>query len=199
MAWIAAALLSNWHFLLGRELKYWFLVRWFLRNRQRRNGFWAVDVSVGTLAASSVCMATWIAAWKSSSSATILKSALRSASLFTEQMKRVHNASSKGSAMEAKSHVAAAWRMRAASSWMDSPGRRCMVVHPVLETFPDDETHWIKLHLHVRHDLIHCKIVDFPWRRFWGWEKPEPYGHLEQHELSWRWETATNNPSTAPK
>jgi len=128
MAWIAAALLSNWHFLLGRELKYWFLVRWFLRNRQRRNGFWAVDVSVGTLAASSVCMATWIAAWKSSSSATILKSALRSASLFTEQMKRVHNASSKGSAMEAKSHVAAAWRMRAASSWMDSPGRRCMVV-----------------------------------------------------------------------
>jgi len=32
-------------------------------------------------------------------------------------MKRVCNASSKGSVTEAKSHVAAAWRMRAANSW----------------------------------------------------------------------------------
>jgi len=62
-------------------------------------------------------MATRIAVVKSSSSAFILKSALRTASLFTEKMKRVRNASSKGSAMEAKSHVAAAWCMRTASSW----------------------------------------------------------------------------------
>ena len=37
---------------------------------------------------------------------------------------------------------------------------------PELKTFPDDETGRIKLHLHVRHDLIHRKIVDFPRRRF---------------------------------
>jgi len=37
---------------------------------------------------------------------------------------------------------------------------------PELETLPDDETGWIKLHLHVRHDLIHRRIVDFLRRRF---------------------------------
>jgi len=38
--------------------------------------------------------------------------------------------------------------------------------NPELEAFPDDETGWIKLHLHVRHDLIHRQIVDFPRRCF---------------------------------
>jgi len=41
---MVAVLLSNWHFLLGRVLKYWFLVRRFLRKCQRRNGFWAVNL-----------------------------------------------------------------------------------------------------------------------------------------------------------
>ena len=51
-----------------------------------------------------------------SSSALILKSAFRTALLFTEQMKRVRKASSKGSVIEAKSQAAAACRTRAANS-----------------------------------------------------------------------------------
>ena len=90
MAWIGttvASLLSNWHFLLGSALKHWLLSGPFLRDRQRRNGFWAVDRLLrnfggvfrldGNLDSSGKVELVRI---------FILKRALRTASLFTEQM-----------------------------------------------------------------------------------------------------------------
>jgi len=66
-----------------------------------------ITVSFATRAASSVTMAIWIARANVSSSLFTLNSAFRTASLLTEQIKRVRRASSRESVMDGKSHVLA--------------------------------------------------------------------------------------------
>ena len=117
-------------------------------------GLGTVTVSLATLAASSVSMATSTARAKVRSVSLILKRAFKTASLLTEHMNLWRRASSCGSWIEGKSQVVTVLtytRCQLLKSFAWFP----LHVTPELEAFTNNEDFWVKLFLHKVNNFQH--------------------------------------------
>jgi len=146
-------------------LKHWLLSRRFLRNRQRRNGFWAVDRLLRNFGGVFRLDGNLDSSGKVELVRLHLKKCLKNRFIVDRANEARTQCFAQGIGNGSKI-ARGRCLMYACSQFLNGLTRSTLHGSPELETFPDDETGWMKMHLHERHDLIHCKIVDFPRRGF---------------------------------